>query len=85
MTHSPLPWTYKTSFNFPMEMEIYACDDIEVCSFNTNRKANAEFIVRACNNHEKLVEALNKIYDSTDNFKIHKIAKQALAEAESEA
>ncbi len=57
-------------------------------------KANAKFILRACNSHDKLVEALKFIasgertdgskYDKHDAIGFIGIAKEALAEEEKE-
>lgn len=49
-------------------------------------EANAAFIVRACNNHHKLVEALREVYETVD-FKNDDLAVKihgVLAEAEAE-
>jgi len=61
---------------------------------NNQVKANAEFIVRACNNHNKLVEALERaLYIIGDykpfqpkscHVKLVEEGKQALAEAKGE-
>jgi hypothetical protein len=41
--------------------------------YKTNQdKANAEFIVRACNAHDELVEALTKLHDYILSQRVHK-------------
>ena len=60
---------------------------INDCSAVT--EANAQFIVKACNNHYKLLEALKEMYDtscanatSTPSKKAFLKAQQAIKEAE---
>jgi hypothetical protein len=72
---SQLPWKIKGQ-------DIYDGNGMFVCSWS-GMKANASFIVRACNNHEKLVGALKKIVHSTGKaYELVEIAQQALQSAE---
>ena len=88
-THSELPW------KVDVEMDIVNKQDGHLATcVNVNQKANASFIVRACNNHEKLVEALQLIlplakgYVSKNsvgsNQKYIEVADQAIQSVEEE-
>lgn len=64
--HTPTPYYYEEEYG-----TIHGSDSFEICGINTRmssakgmdfcyaeQAANAEFIVRACNSHDELVEAL---------------------------
>ena len=57
--HTPTPWRRS-----PRCVESILTDEespLVVAFVNINKEANAEFIVRACNAHDALVEALREI------------------------
>lgn len=56
--HTPLPWTVSIKFN---GAEIYNGNICIADIYGKNRKANAEFITRACNSHYELLEALKDV------------------------
>ncbi len=75
MKHTPTPWTAEThtvqdgkgGYKY---VRVYPSDNYshEVALVTTKidsqeDKANAEFIVRACNSHDKLIEALKEASD----------------------
>ncbi len=76
MTHTPTPWFYKDSLNGsnyriwakPHDFEFGVCD---ICLHyklgeelpGKEAVANAEFIVKACNAHDELLEALEEAID----------------------
>ena len=79
-THSPLPWKCSHFFNGANQRESWSIwyGDAEksgyivhsnISSFDTDEqnKANAELIVRAVNNHERLVKALTTLMDSWED------------------
>lgn len=92
-THTPGPW-----MSFDSGTKVITCDSeslliasLEECEVETvaERKANAEFIVRACNSHEELVEALRDLLQviATDELIPESVsymqqARAALAKAE---
>lgn len=67
--HTPLPWRIKTPAHATIEGEkIHSYDDgwtkyygnvANICD-GKDREANAAFIVRACNSHYDLLEALER-------------------------
>jgi hypothetical protein len=74
--HTPTPWetSYRERSNGSYGQDIYDSNGatIATCAwysvptptgFVTNRTANAEFIVRAVNSHQALVEALRDILE----------------------
>ncbi len=62
ITHTPTPWElypasiYEHDFDFKIKMQ-----EGRYCLINGISEANAEYICRAVNSHEGLVEALRKI------------------------
>ena len=56
--HTPTPWFYSNG-------EVYDIKDNQICLVSYYQdgrvKANAAFIVRACNSHDALVEALEAL------------------------
>ncbi len=97
--HSELPWDVDATGYYIGK--VYIGGVIEVAQILDmpypsagSRESNAAFIVRACNNHEKLVEALKKIIQLSkgcdrDSFirneqEAKYIAKQAIQSAEAE-
>lgn len=85
MTHTPTPWKN-------CENAIYGadrtpiCDTMRVLNVDNNDspyEANAEFIVRAVNSHEELVEALKIVLaNASMPTDIRENTKQVLAKAE---
>ncbi len=53
MKHTPGPWFVKDDF------DVYAPREY-ICTTSGNAKANASFIVTACNSHEELLNALKQ-------------------------
>lgn len=54
--HTPTPWILDGDW-------ILKDDDTPVAAAHVNAEANAAYIVRACNAHERLVEALKEARD----------------------
>lgn len=64
--HTPLPWQYNYDDVLASE---YADDLICNCEWRDEEgKANAAFIVRACNSHYELLEALKDTLSALGNF-----------------
>jgi len=69
MSHTPTPWKAEENRVFQIKHPTFR---IAICTSNSadylEEKANAEFIVRACNNHDELLEALKEsqiaLYDA---------------------
>jgi len=65
MTHTPTPWTIESRLVGPL---VIVSGDTEVAHVDADSfqlaSANAEFIVRACNNHKPLLEALELLIDN---------------------
>ena len=65
MEHSRLPWASIGVMIFTSKPSVMEQDNI-CCTSSTNslerteQEANAQFIVKACNAHEELVEVLKK-------------------------
>lgn len=76
MSHTPTPWKWSQPFGEGFAyVDDTKHDNIEetgnictVWSGNNNAEANAAFIVRACNNHDRLVEALANLVISADGL-----------------
>lgn len=109
MNHTPLPWavnykgsighiksiaeTKKETGKYPLTPTVCRFKELAGVISKENAEANAEFIVRACNNHYKLLEALKDLmidagggskacgHDFTCNCAWDK-AKEAIKEAE---
>jgi predicted negative regulator of RcsB-dependent stress response len=60
--HSPLPWEKTHSVIFSSYVKVASCRDFS----EDLSKANAEFIVKACNNHYQLLEALKEAVSLVD-------------------
>jgi hypothetical protein len=61
MTHTPTPWIWDGD---PFSPTIHAPQSQTcICELDTNdqRQANAQFIIRACNSHDALLEACKTI------------------------
>jgi hypothetical protein len=69
MKHEPTPWHFNPDFNYEGNAVIQAKDNFHIATVNKfaesfgdgKHKANAAFIVKAVNNHEKLVEKLKAL------------------------
>lgn len=64
--HTKTPWRLQHEpnyFNIQTEEGYAIADTCEYGSVVANRAANAAFIVRACNSHDALVEALEEILE----------------------
>jgi len=89
--HTPTQWkAVEWHLVYPnKEVRIVRDDDfIAILNDTTDREANAEFIVRACNNFDALLEALRQIIDTEPDYrkanrfaKIEQIAQAAIAKA----
>ena len=60
--HTPIPWgqTQTGSYDYHINTKVHGHIAILICGSGDERgrnKANAEFIVQACNSHKALVEA----------------------------
>ena len=87
MKHTPLPWSFEkhtagasikgSGKEWIATLQISFVDDIEA-------KANAEFIVRACNSHYDLLEACKKVINNWGNLhpKDRQQLRNAVAKAE---
>lgn len=92
---TPLPWVVEGPFeseftivqtNLPTdEWQVIASVPIEVKGYQL-AQANAEYIVRACNNFPALAEALGNLIDACDGNYVELVdeAKTALAKAQQE-
>jgi len=87
--HTATPW--KIGKSYTTEIAIRECDTndcVAVCCdlLEDEMKANAEFITRACNAHDELVEALKDVVhtlqiDGYSGYQIRRASK-AIAKAE---
>ncbi len=68
--HSPLPWKLIESVD--LDNRIRDATDYWICdvgySHNETDTANAAFIVRACNSHADLLEALKRLIEADDSI-----------------
>ena len=65
--HTPGPWeTSKIGNNYDQHM-VYGEDGSNVCN-TVYSKANAEFIVKACNGYEELRRLLEDLWDKTSDY-----------------
>ena len=78
-THAPLPWVviYEDAY---VEPDIIAAngETVSDCFMNP---ANAAFIVKACNHHNELVEALKALLD-TNSIEADSKARSLLSKLE---
>ena len=84
--HSPLPWKRHRPVYYADEAEqIFNDDNILIACYV--RPKDAELIVRACNSHADLLEALERLFKQINNDHAYKDtyamkqAKQAIAKA----
>lgn len=66
LSHTPLPWIAEPFTNDPFapwDVKSKKSDTEKefICQTSGNCKANAEFIVRACNSHYEMLEALRQM------------------------
>ena len=74
--HTPVPWVKRVHELGIKGTDIYGVDDTFITSVGdyssknsfSEQRANAEFIVLACNNHEKLLEACKKALESLNTY-----------------
>ena len=93
MTHTPTPWTVSendaTKIYGNRNDQPYSYMVADTYGYKDEREANAAFIVRACNNHNQLVNLLELcepfIRDSKGAHIIHADLMIALAAARGEA
>lgn len=93
MKHSSLPWSIGGDgadiFGYGVEPDGSDCDhvadvqpdDSGLLGMSTKDVANAQFIVKACNNHYKLLKALKDLVNEPANY-TEKAAWEAIKEAE---
>ena len=89
MSHTPTPW--RSSFpSYVIGGGIKICQLKGIYINNPNREADAEFIVRACNSHDELLEACEKLVawdNGHGNDELYtdacEIAKRAIAKTQS--
>lgn len=92
--HTPVPWEgfppqdptmIKTVFGYP-GMDDSERSPITFLGSGVKRKANAEFIIRACNAHDDLLGALKQLSAALDEFDfdpaLQAAARAAIANAE---
>jgi hypothetical protein len=85
MNHTKLPWKVDETSWY---IQIIDYDGIYVSTVDSinNPEANAELIVRAVNNHERLLEGCKEALGAMTAYKISEytrsLLKQAIAEAE---
>jgi hypothetical protein len=60
--HTPGPYRYDETWAI-----VYGADNVEIAACHSN-KADAAFIVRACNTHAELVTALENLLEKSANF-----------------
>lgn len=69
-THTPGPWEVSYSTNFPDQQTIQAVGSDRILALidcnDEQDEANAAFIVRACNSHEAMLEALKDCLTSEE-------------------
>lgn len=80
MKHTPTPWIYLKDVNSPL----YVIENGEIIVGRVDTKANAEFIVRAVNNHEALLKAAKLMLkllesDGSTHYQWRNIIKEAEA------
>jgi pyridoxal biosynthesis lyase PdxS len=86
--HTPTPYTNESNLIYAEDKVLFAVTHKDYAKSN-NPTANAEFIVKACNNHYQLLEALKSLIEDLDgemlttgiNDSIQK-AKEAIKQAE---
>jgi hypothetical protein len=63
--HSPLPWSVCGTTLSPLYASVVTADGVEFMHDDDTlmSKADAEFIVRACNAHDELLAALKAVVD----------------------
>lgn len=66
--HSPLPWEAEPPSLVLLDPYGNVVADCEVETFGTERIPNAELIALACNNHQRLVDALRRLVDICSVF-----------------
>lgn len=88
--HTPTPWKVDDYVMSGEKYRVFSpADPVAVAS--VAGKANAEFIVRAVNSHDELVEAIKNAIDSLPDHvgpriaQVKKELSEALAKAEGEA
>jgi len=90
--HTSTPWYCDQlpdeSGGYGVWQDADPCDDMTICVLGgteVRRKANAEYVAQACNNFEKLVEALSRLLAYADghngDYDATTYAEQALREA----
>ena len=64
MKHTQLPWDLAyNGYKYVIEKDsVFIADDV--------LQANAEFVVRACNNHYKLIEAVESLIQDVQNHRM---------------
>lgn len=92
--HTPTPWEVFTDnetglFSIGRKTSDYSGTEYGIVAESIDLKANAEFIVRAVNNHQALVEALNELVNAVSHIQqvpMYKIQKalEALSKAKGE-
>lgn len=67
--HSPLPWTLSEQDAYEVRdtKRLIVASVYRVGSPVLEEESNAEFICRACNNHDSLIEALQYWVDAAQN------------------
>ena len=82
MEHTATPWKIDVDFDWVRDSEGRI---VANCTGRSDQRANAAFIVRACNSFGLLLEALRSIMSvSAPGREQYTIAKEAIREAEKE-
>ena len=74
MNHTPTPWRMGPALHEGYHAAVMALSHTLIANFGdgsvgkAEHEANAEFIVRACNSHDAMVEALEAMYLQMSHF-----------------
>lgn len=94
--HTPTPWLIHSDNNpFTIIANIdglFRFETVADCDVNSaspltvdDCKANAAFIVKACNSHEEILAVLQELYDAVGNIRAEQAAKLGLVLPHSKA
>lgn len=81
--HTPTPWEYYTTMDLKPHIELGGDGTANIVGANSHN--NAHFIVRACNSHAALLEALENLNSMARAFTVYRddigqvLEKQVLA------
>jgi hypothetical protein len=87
MSHTPTPWNTNSpdeTLILGPDFQVVATtfqDEEDYQANHDNRYEDAQFIIKACNTHDELVEALKAVCRETTKGRVFRIAEAALAKA----